>query len=74
MRGGCLQESQCRSHPPDDVEGPEQASGPVSTRGADDAEVQVEGDGHGPEERASVGEGGERALQHAVPRGAREVL
>ena len=65
---------QRRRHPPDDVESTKQAAVSGAARRADDAKIQVEGDGHRPEEGAGVGEGGERALQHAVPRGALEVL
>lgn len=61
-----------RQHPPHRVEAAEQA-GPRG-RAPHDGEVEVEGNGHGPEEGAGVGEGGQGALQHAVPRRPVEVL
>lgn len=54
-----------RWHPPHDVEAAEQAR--AGGRTPHDGDVEVKGDGHGPEEGAGVGEGGEGALQHAVP-------
>ena len=52
---------------PDQVEGEHQAvRDPLA--GPDDEHVQVHGDGHGPEEGAGVGEGGQGALHDALRR------
>lgn len=71
--GGCPRPLAASStHPPHHVEEAEQAG--ARGRAPDDGDVQVDGDGHGPEEGAGVGEGGQGALQHAVPRRGAEVL
>lgn len=59
-------------HPPHDVEAAEQTR--TRGRAPHNGDIEVEGNGHGPEEGAGVGEGGQGALQHAVPRGPVEVL
>lgn len=58
-------------HPPHDVEAAEQAR--ARGRAPHNGDIEVKGDGHGPEEGAGVGEGGQGALQHAVPGGLVEV-
>lgn len=52
---------------PDQVEKQHQAVGDPLARPHDE-DIEVNSDGHGPEERAGVGEGGYRALDHAVHR------
>jgi len=60
-----------QQHPPHSVEAAEQAC--PRGRAPHNGDVEVKGDGHGPEEGAGVGEGGQGTLQHAVPRGPLEV-
>lgn len=59
-------------HPPHDMEAAEQAC--ACGRAPHNGDIEVKGNGHGPEEGAGVGEGGQGTLQHAVPRGPVEVL
>lgn len=52
-------------HPPHDMEAAKQAR--ACRRAPHNGDIEVQGNGHGPEEGAGVGEGGQGTLQHAVP-------